>query len=835
MPDTALVLLVIAGLLLVVGLSQPLALRIGLPPSVLLAAAGIGIGAFPTLYARLGLSGSGHTAADLFANLPVNSSTFIYVFLPLLVFEAGIATDVRRTIDDAAAILFLAVVATIITTGVIGFALWPLASVSITVCLLLGAVVATTDPAAVIAIFREVGAPARLSHLVEGEALLNDAAAIALFVVILGMIVAGREPDALAGLREFTVSFVGGGIAGFAIGRLLLFVIPYVGDERLAEATLTLAFAYIAFILAERLFHVSGVVAVLGAGLTISALGQSRIAPENWSFLVGLWEQVAFWARSLIFVLASILVPRLLTDITLHDAFLLLVLIAAAFGARVLALFVLVPPLERFGLTQRISTAYKLAIIWGGLRGALTIVLALAVTENPALPHDVQRFVAILATGFVLFTLFINGPTLRPVIGLLGLDQLSPRDAALRDHILALSQAEASQSAIEVARAHGLSKEAVTRAFEPYEATPIAQDADTAASERLSGRDRIAIALVALANQERVLILEMRGGRSASPPAIQVLLANADMLSEAARVDGRLGYRHASEAALALPLGFRAAYYLYRRLGVRRFLAAQLADRLEMLLATRFVVERLRRFSGQQISGLFGERIAAITREIVERRGRLIAGALGALHRQYPDYLLELEARFLRQSTLRQEISRYQSLFEEGLISREVYQDLQRSLGAPGAAGGRPQFDIGLDTHELVKRLDLLAGLDEPQLDRVCRLLRPRFALPGERIVKKGGRGSAVYFIASGAVEVVLPERRVRLAPGEFFGETALLAHRSGQADVVAVGYCHLLVLRRRDLEGFMRSNPQAGETIRRIAEARAAMNAGRAAEAGAP
>jgi CPA1 family monovalent cation:H+ antiporter len=827
MIDTALVLLVMAGLLLVVGLSQPLAVRIGLPPSVVLAAAGMGIGAFPVLSVQLGLSESVDTAAGLFANLPVSSATFIYVFLPLLVFEAGIATDVRRTIEDAAAILVLAVVATIITTGVIGFALWPFAPVPITVCLLLGAVVATTDPAAVIAIFRDVGAPARLTRLVEGEALLNDAAAISLFVVLLGMIVAGREPDVVAGLGEFTVSFVGGGVVGFAAGRILLWIIPRVGDERLAEATLTLAFAYLAFIAAERLFHVSGVVAVLAAGLTISALGPSRIAPENWSFLAGLWEQIAFWARSLIFVLASILVPRLLVDIGLRDGFLLLVLIAAAFGARILALFLLVPPLERFGLTQRINASYKLAIIWGGLRGALTLVLALAVTENAALPQEVQRFVAVLATGFVLFTLFVNGTTLRLVIGLLGLDRLSERDAALRDRILALSYAEASAAAHEIARTHGLSKSAVERVTAPYEGRIAAKaDEDGATTRRLSERDRLAIALVALANQERVLVLQMRADRSASPSAVQILLANTDLLAEAARSDGRLGYRRASEAALALPVGFRVAYSLYRRVGVTRLLAERLADRLEMLLTTRFVVERLYRFNGQQISALFGERIAAVTHEIIDRRRTMIAGALDALRRQYPDYVTELEAHFLRQSTLRQEMTRYQSFFEEGLITHEIYQDLQRSVLGPHATGQRPRFDIGLDTHQLVKGLDILAGLDERQLDRVSRLLRPRFALPGERIVRKGSRGAAVFFIASGAVEVILLERRVRLGDGEFFGEMALLAGRPRQADVVALTYCHLLVLRRADLERFMRANPQARETIHRVAEARRVMNA---------
>ena len=102
-------------------------------------------------------------------------------------------------LEDAAPILMLAVVATVVSAAIVGLALWPLAGLPLVVCLLLGAVVSTTDPAAVIAVFRDVGAPARLTRLVEGEALLNDAAAIVLFTVLLGMIVSGRQPDFGAG------------------------------------------------------------------------------------------------------------------------------------------------------------------------------------------------------------------------------------------------------------------------------------------------------------------------------------------------------------------------------------------------------------------------------------------------------------------------------------------------------------------------------------------------------------------------------------------------------------------------------------------------------------
>src|SRR5438105_1274218 len=550
--DTAFVLLVIAALLVVVGFCQPLAAYLTLWATVCCGVGGVAFGGFPAVLSALGWSAGSDPFTEIFVELPVSSATFIYVFLPLLVFEAGIVTDVRRTLEDAAPSLLLAIVATLVTTAVIGLALWPLAGVPLVVCLLLGAVVATTDPAAVIAIFRDVGAPARLTRLVEGEALLNDAAAISLFAVLLGMIVSAREPDIGSGLSEFFLSFIGGGVLGLLAGRALLWVIPWVYDDRLAEATLTLALAYGVFIAAERFFHVSGVVAVLGSGLAISALGRSRIAPYNWSFLTDLWDQIAFWARSLVFILAAILVPRLLGDVGLHDLLLVAVLVAAAMAARILVLFGLMPPLEYLKLTQPISSAYKLAITWGGLRGALTLVLALAATENAALGPEVKRFIAVLATGLVLFTLFVNGTTLRLVIALLGLDRLSARNQVLRDQVLALSYAEVCDSVRAMAQDHALGESAVERVVEPYQSWIAAANARDAA-EPLTERDRLAIALAALANQERVLVLEARADRIASPATVQILLRNADLLVEGARTEGRFGYHRAVERTLPFP------------------------------------------------------------------------------------------------------------------------------------------------------------------------------------------------------------------------------------------------------------------------------------------
>jgi CPA1 family monovalent cation:H+ antiporter len=833
MLDIVLVLAVFGTLLIVVSLSQPLAVRLNLSPVVLLAVIGAAIGAISGFLQNSPIASPLSEFVKPFADLQVGSETFIYVFLPLLIFEAAFGSDVRRILEDAAPILMLAVIATLVTAAIVGLALWPVAGLPLVVCLLLGAVVATTDPAAVIALFRDVGAPARLVRLVEGESLLNDAAAIVLYSVLLGIIVSGRTPVLASAGLEFVGSFLGGALFGVLSGRALLQIIPWTRDDRLAEGTLTIALAYLTFIAAERLIHVSGVVAVLAAGLTLSAFGRTRIKPYNWSFLTDLWEQIAFLGHSLVFLLASILVPRLLVDLHLRDVALLAVLIVAAFGARLAVLFLLLPVLSFAKLMQPISTAYKLAIAWGGLRGALTLVLALSVTENEALPEEVRRFVAVLATGLVLFTLLVNGTTLRAFIRLLRLNRLSPVDELLRDQVLQLSYAETGEMIRKTAEAHDLHPAALASALAPYEAwTEASSGRDAAEEAELGERERLTVALVALGNQERMLVLETLARRAASPGALQALMRNAEALVEGARSGGRLGYKRAAEAALAFPLSFRSAYFLYRRFGVSRFLADRLGDRFETLLVTRVLIQELGVGGARHSRAIFGERFAALIDNMLKLRLDQINSALGALRRQYGDYAAALEARFLRQSALRIEMGRYQALFEGGLIPAEVYRDLANNVEQAQTSEAPPRFDIGLDTRVLIARLDLFAGLEGRHLESVEKLLRPRFTVPNELIVRKGEVGDAVFFIASGAAEVVLPGRRVPLGSGNVFGEMALITGEPRQADVRALTYCRLLVLRKADFDRFMRDNRDVRLKIRQIAEARLSVNREAAASA---
>ena len=815
-----------AGFLVLASVVQPTAERLHLPYTVLLAVVGVAIGAVSSFLLYTPLTNVFDDIVRPVVDLPFNASIFLVVFLPLLLFHAALTIDLREIAPDWAPILTLAIVAVFAAAVAIGFSLSIAADIPLTVALLVGAIVATTDPSAVVAIFRELGAPARLTRLLEGESLLNDAAAIVLFSVLVAMLTESGQTDFAAGAVHFAEAFLGGIILGAAGGRIFGTVLPFLGGSRLAEVTLSVALPYIVYLLAEQLFDVSGVVAVVSAGLTAGAIGRVRLAPDNWRYVERVWEQTGFWASSLIFVSASTLVPKLLTGVHLEDSWLLLVAVAAALASRAVVLFGLLPLLSTLHLSQKVSGAYKLAIAWGGLRGAVTLALALAVTENSRIDPDVRNGVAVLATGFVLFTLLVNGLTLRPVIRLLKLDRLSPLNQALRNKVLALSLADVRDALSETASQYAIPPDVARSATEPVDQRIDELSAQPDLEQAISDRDRIRIGLVALANRERRIILDHHAQRTVSSAAIERLLRNTNLILDAARAEGRVGYNRAARALLEFQRGFWVANLLHRMLKLAGPLQRQISIRFESLLIRRLALEELFRFIDSRLAALLGERVSELLGEVIAARSEATTRALDALRLQYPEYAEALEQRFLRQSGFRLSLSRFHDLYDEGLIGKEVFEDLEREHAAVRTLTDElPPLDLGLRGEDLLAQFDMFAGLGVAELRALARLFRPRLLVPDEVVIRKGERGNAVFLISSGAVEVVLPNQRVRLGSGDFFGEMALLSGRPRQADVVALGYCRVLVLTAADFRRFLRDYPRAKGEIDRIAGERARAN----------
>ena len=825
--DLQVILLLVAALLIAVALSQPLADRLGLSPTVVLAVIGIAIGLTSTYLMRSESLGGFAAVANVIVNLPFHADAFLFIFLPILVFDAALNIEVRRMAEDTAPILLLAVVAVLVATLVIGAALIPLVAVPAIACFMLASIVATTDPVAVIAIFRDVGAPTRLTRLVEGEALLNDAVAITLFVMFLGTLVRGQPLSLEAASVSFVRSFAAGIAVGYVGAQLIARVLRWLLDMRLAQVTLTLALPYLVYIVAERQLGVSGVMAILTAGLVVSATAQRCMSPDDWHFLHELWEQLAFWASSLIFVFASLLVPRMLFNLDWHDVRLLAVLVGAAFLARTVVVFGLLPLMTWLRLSPGVDNRFKAVIMWGGLRGALTLVLALSVTENKAVAPDVKRFVAILATGFVLFTLLVNGTTLRLLIVLVGLDRLSAVDQALRDQVLKLSRDRISDTVRAIGSKYELPTVLVSDVIECRTSAEGLTPTDGAATqERDSDQYQILLGLAALASHERELILHHFADRTMSGRVVEEMLTFIGLLIDRIRVGDPAEYLRTARFMVDFSRQFRLAHWVHRHFRIEGPLVDRLADRFEALLVQQIVLKELKPYIEEKLVPLLGESVASTLREALRSRHDMVGAALEALRQQYPAYAEELERRILNKIWLRREDVEYRALFEDGVIGPELYGALRREVQLIRTeVEERPALDLGLEIRELIAKVPMFAKLTQAQLDTIARVLRPRFAVPGERLIRDGDHADAMYFISSGGVEVEVVGQKIQLKAGDFFGEMALVSGRRRQGNVYARGYCQLLVLREVDFKNLLRSDQDFQAQIAAMANARSTMN----------
>lgn len=371
-----------------------------------------------------------------------------FLLLPTLIFESAYNINARRMIEDIPVVMILAVASLLVSTILIGGALYFLLAflglnVPFIVTLLFGALISATDPVAVLSLFKEYGAPRRLSLIFEGESLFNDATAVALFLVLLEVARFGYhgQDTITEGLISFTSMMVGGVIFGVLVGGIFAKIIGMTRENEIASITLTIVLAHITFILAEIIsqhvvigsfeLHLSPIIATTVAALLMGNYGRSKIHPRAEEFVEKLWSQLAFMSNSIIFILIGILfvnVPKLdATMIGVVGATILIVAIARAISIYpVVGIFNLATSTEK-----KIPKSWQHLLSWGSLRGALAITMVLLIPDELAftgwdLAMSPKDFLLSLTVGCIFATLFIKATTIQTFMRMLKLDTLTP-------------------------------------------------------------------------------------------------------------------------------------------------------------------------------------------------------------------------------------------------------------------------------------------------------------------------------------------------------------------------------------------------------------------------
>lgn len=336
----------------------------------------------------------------------------LLIFLPPLLFEAGWNLAWKNLKKNFIPICLFAIVGVIISVAGIGYGLQAVAGLSLGTALLVGASLSATDPVSVIALFRELGVDKKLTVLMEGESLFNDGVAVVAFSLLIGWAMGTDALTVPLAIVKF-LTFVG---VGVGVGSVIGFGISFLTqrfDIPSVEQSLTLIAAYGTYVLSEELGG-SGVIAVVTVGLILGNFG-SRIGmnPRTRLIVSEFWEFISFFVNSIVFLLIGDQVRY--ADLA-SNLDLIVVAIATVIATRAIGIYGLSLVSNAFTDVD-LNLSEQTVLWWGGLRGSVSIALALSV---PASFPDRDEIIAVVF-GVMLFTLLVQGLTTKPLLETLNL------------------------------------------------------------------------------------------------------------------------------------------------------------------------------------------------------------------------------------------------------------------------------------------------------------------------------------------------------------------------------------------------------------------------------
>ena len=779
-------ILIIMGLLTIAMLAAGVCRNLPIPYTVVLVIIGIILGSFARNDASM------HVLLDF----QLTPDIVFFLFLPALIFESAFNLNARQLVKDLLPVLVLAVPALLISTAFIAVGLWFFLNVPLVLALLFGALISATDPVAVISLFKELGAPERLTILVEGESLLNDATAIVVFKIILIFALSGAAftwADAGSAVIDFFEVFLGGVLVGAVIGFVLSEFLHKLFTSISAFMIMTIVVAYTCFVLAEHTLHVSGVMAVVASAITMGILWVPRISQTAIHTVKETWEVIALISNSLLFLLVglSVDVASLINRIDVIAIAILLVLLS-----RATTIYTLVPATIKWFSLPHVSLGERHIMWWGGLKGGLAIAIVLSVPEDLA----GRDLLLDLTLGVVMFSLLVNAPTIKPLIQKLGIDKLSDDELAELKQGMMHAGKESSAFINRFYKA-GIVSRSTEKVIQKN--TDNVFSSDIPAIQKAQGIRHLRFSALRTEFDELKKLHEIK--------LIQhytYLDIRNNIQRDRERIAANEGPGISSDIASKTGLFMRIENALLRNIRehdwaawlLSRYQNTRLSNRMQRdiagVLICTSVLEMLD--THQEINEDEREQVAGNYRERLQRR----RNRLREIAEDFPEFYVRFETNLFTQVALTAARLHAEEDHHDGEIGAKALVRIESMIHEaistlPPVSEAAPR----LDASELIGTVPLLNGLPTEVLEQLSEHAKSVTFLSGDIVIGEGERGNALYIITHGVVSVYKGDKKVaELSDGDFFGEMALLGDQVRTATVKAKHPSTLLRLTRRDV-----------------------------------
>ncbi len=809
-------------LLLIAALTTMASKRVDkLPLTILLVFVGIAISQFGQDVPGLALLSEFHLTPEL----------VLFVFIPTLIFESAFNLDARDVSRNIWPILTLAVPGLLISTGIIGFIFSVFTPFDLMVALLLGAILSATDPVAVIAIFKQLGVPERLTVLVEGESLFNDATSLVLAGILAGLVATGGfTADVLAsGVVEFVFVFAGGVAMGWILALLAGYMLGIIESDPAIEITITTILAYFSFIIAEHAFHVSGIMAVVAAGLIIGSWGKSKISPSISEFMEHFWEYLAFIANALIFLMVGLQIDLM---VLWQSIDLIALVVVAMLISRAIVVFGFVPLLGKLPGSEAIGLPFQAVMYWGGLRGAIALAIVLSLP-----PFEYKDTLISIVMGAVLFTLVVQGLTIEKLVKALGLDALSISDS--------LAKLEGDRNAREegLARLNSLVSGGL---FSQRIADNIREKCERNLEELneeihglnddMSPQEMTKILAMRCLAREKARIYELFSRGLINEWAFRELDHTVTVQLDEARHRGLMPTGDV-ETSIGKAIGMLLVKVLDVIPGFGR-----VVDRLYTSRVIRDYDVAWGRYRSANSVLHTIEAIAdegkieqSTTQEMTKVYEDILATAkahIDEVGEQYPEFVETMQEQLGQRLLLVAEHESVEHAAELGMlqhgIANKILKDQAERIRLLKQDQLSASFEI--EVTEILRKVPMFASVDPEDFELVSSFFRAKTFPRGTPIIKQGDQGDSMFLIARGIANVLIEDKGevnhvATLYAGDFFGEAALLHRTPRNATAMAATPCSLYELNRKDLDRVCDLHPNIRQAIEEVDQERLSSN----------